>query len=147
MPERPEPELGHCARCRRLYVRTTWTVCGKCVDMEASDFARIREVLEAQPHLGVEELADRAQVTAACVLRMLDEGLIASQADDDAAVCGRCGAPAISATKRLCTGCALDLDRQLALELNQAALAKRSRVLKATAHHVHEVLSEKRGQT
>lgn len=146
MSAQPEPELAHCARCRRLYVRLKAHVCEGCYDLEESDYMRIRDVLAEDPRLTAEQVAERAQVTVACVLRMLDEGLIASRIDDDEAKCGRCGADAISARQRLCTACLLDLDRQLTLELNQARLVKKQRELKATAHHVHESLSQKRRQ-
>lgn len=144
MSAQPEPELAHCARCRRLYVRLKAHVCEQCFDMEEADFMRIRDVLAEDPRLTADEVASRAQVTVACVLRMLDEGLIANRQADDDAVCGRCGAAAISARQRLCTACLLDLDRQLTFELNQAQLLKKQRDLKATAHYVHELLSSKR---
>ncbi len=114
--------------------------------MEESDFVRIRDVLAEDPKLTAEEVASRAQVTVACVLRMLDEGLIASRREDADAQCGRCGAPALSARQRLCASCLVDLDKQLSMELNEARLLKKQREMKATAHHVHEALSAKRRQ-
>ncbi len=139
-----ELQLAHCARCRRLYVRVQSHVCEKCFDMEESDFARIRDEIEKDPNLGAEEVAARANVTVACVFRMLDEGLIANAYSGDDVVCGRCGSPAIGPRQRLCTACLMELDRQLALELNQVRLLKKAQEMKGTAHFVHEALAAKR---
>jgi hypothetical protein len=144
MPEPDEPQLAHCARCRRLYVRLTSHVCEKCFDLEESDFSRIRDEIEKDPNLSVDEVAQRAQVTVACVFRMLDEGLIAGTHDGEDVTCGRCGSPAIGPRQRLCMECLYDLDRQLSLELNQARLAKKAREMKGTAHFVHDALEAKR---
>jgi ribosomal protein L37E len=89
-------------------------------------------------------VAERAQVTLACVFRMLDEGLIADANNHEGVTCGRCGSPAIGPRQRLCTTCLYDLDRQLSLELNQARLAKKALEMKGTAHHVHDALAAKR---
>jgi hypothetical protein len=139
-----ESQLAHCARCRRLYVRVRSHVCEKCFDMEESDFSRIREVIEQDPNLTAEEVAERANVTVTCVFRMLDEGLIASAHDGEDVVCGRCGSPAIGPRQRLCTACLLDLDRELTLKLNQAKLLKKAQENKGTPHHVHETMQAKR---
>ena len=144
MLEREEPQLANCARCRRLYVQVDSHVCAKCFDMEESDFARIRDEIEKDPNLTAEEVAERANVTVACVFRMLDEGLIASARDGDDVVCGRCGSPAIGLRQRLCTACLMDLDQQVSLELNQVRLLKRANEMKGTAHFVHDALEAKR---
>lgn len=140
---RDEPELAHCARCKRLYIRMQWNVCESCRTVEEADFARIREELSRTPELTADELAERANVPVACVLRMLDEGLIASSRDDDQ-TCGRCGAPAIGPRQRLCTGCLLDLDRQITLELSEAQIRKREQVMKGKAQGVLSLLRSKR---
>ncbi len=138
-----EPELAHCARCKRLYVRLQSNVCESCRTVEAADFARIREELARTPELTADELAERANVPVACVLRMLDEGLIASAGNGDQ-TCGRCGAPAIGPKQRLCTGCLLQLDRQITQELNEAQMHKRARVMKGKAHGLLTLLRRRR---
>jgi len=144
MPVRQdEPELAHCARCKRLYIRMRWNVCESCRTMEEADFSRIREELSRASELTAEELAVRANVPVACVLRMLDEGLIASSGDDDQ-TCGRCGAPAIGPKQRLCTACLMDLDRQITHELNEAQLRKREQTMKGKAQGVLSLLRAKR---
>ena len=144
MPVRQsEPELAHCARCKRLYIRMKWNVCESCRVMEEADFSRIREELERTPELTADELAERANLPVACVLRMLDEGLLASSGDDDQ-TCGRCGAPAISPKQRLCTVCLMELDRQITQELNEAQLRKRAHVMKGKAQGVLSLLRAKR---
>lgn len=144
MSEREEPELANCARCRRLYVRISSHVCEKCFDMEESDFARIKEVIEQHPDLSAEELAERANVTVACVFRMLDEGLIAKSDDGDDLTCGRCGALAMGPRQRLCMSCLMDLDRELSLELNQVRLRRKENEMKGTAQNVRDALEAKR---
>jgi hypothetical protein len=139
-----ELQLAHCARCRRLYVRVQSHVCEKCFDMEESDFARIKDEIEKDPNLTAEDVAERANVTVACVFRMLDEGLIARTHDGEDISCGRCGSPAIGPRQRLCTGCLMDLDRQLTLELNQARLLRNAAEMKGTAYHLHDALEAKR---
>jgi transcriptional regulator with XRE-family HTH domain len=112
--------------------------------MEESDFSRIKDAIEQDPNLSAEEVAERANVTVACVFRMLDEGLIASSNTVEDVACGRCGSPAIGPRQRLCTACLLDLDRALTIELNQARLLKKAREMKGTPHHVHEAMQAKR---
>jgi len=137
-----EPELAHCARCKRLYVRLQFNVCESCRTVEEVDFARIREELARTPELTADELAERAGVPVACVLRMLDEGLLARTSDDQ--ICGRCGAPAIGPKQRLCTACLLDLDRQITQELNEAQMRKRAQVMKGKAQGLWAMLRARR---
>lgn len=138
------PTLAHCARCRRLYVRFEWNVCIACLGSEEADYGRIREELSRTPDVSIETLAERAQVTVACVLRMLDDGLIAS-ADAADRTCGQCGAPAISAKQRLCARCLLSLDRQLPRELRHAQKHRERRAtMRGTAQGVRSMLKLKR---
>jgi len=144
MRQKPEPKLAKCGRCKTLYVRTHSHVCSRCLDAEDSDFLRIRDVLVEHPTLNLapEELADAANVTIACILRMLDQDMLAAEGDEEI-LCGKCGAPAISVVQRLCTACMFDLDRQLSMELSVARL-NRPDPLNGVAHHVHQMLDAKR---
>ena len=144
MSENEEPELAHCARCRRLYVRTKSHVCEKCYDMEESDFARVRAEIERDPHLTAEQAAALANVTLACVFRMLDEGLIASASDANEVVCGRCGSPAIAPRQRLCAPCLTELDRELTVELQQVRLRQRANEMKGTANNLQDAIESRR---
>ncbi len=137
-----EPELAHCARCKRLYIRMRWNVCESCRVMEEVDFSRIREELERTPELTADELAERANLPVACVLRMLDEGLLVSTGDDE--TCGRCGEPAISPRLRLCTWCLMDLNRRITHELKEAQMRKREQVMKGKAQGVLSLLRARR---
>ena len=141
MGAKQESKLAKCGRCKTLFVRAHSHVCERCVDAEDSDFIRIRDVVVEQPHLGLEELAEEANVQVTTVLRMMHQDLLAAGADK--ALCGRCGAPALNLTQRLCTGCMFDLDRELSVELN-AIRMKLPRSLRGVAHHVHAMLSSKR---
>jgi hypothetical protein len=143
-PKQKDPQLAHCARCKRLYVRFEWNVCETCLGAEEGDHGRIREELSRTPDVSIETLAERAQVTVACVLRMLDEGLIAS-ADAADRTCGQCGAPAISAKQRLCARCLLDFDQRVSRELHQAQKHRQGmNAMKGRAGGVLSMLKTKR---
>jgi len=118
-------------------------VCTKCIHAEDTDYSLIRDALLENPEMGSEALAHTAGVTIACVMRMIDTEQLASESPDNSAICGQCGADAISQAKRLCIACLLDLDRRLGEELRIAQLNKRPPV-RGVARHVHEVLSAKR---
>ncbi len=107
-------QLEKCARCGKLFSRVSSSVCVACQAEEERDFAKIRKVLDRQTGLNPEQVAEEAQVSVECVLRMLDEGRIKNEDVGTPIKCGRCGAPAISASKRLCESCLVQLDYECA---------------------------------
>ena len=122
-------KLARCARCKNLFNKIVSEVCNLCQPDEDQDFSRIQDVLAHVKGLNVEKVAEEAGVSVDCVLRMLREGRIDNVAHDDEASCGRCGAPAISTTKRLCKRCLVVLDRECAhamQEMRQRIHAKNS---------------------
>lgn len=136
-------KLAKCARCKALYVRVRSKVCDRCQEDEEADYRRVREVLERIDHLNAEELAEEAEVSVACVLRLLDDGLLVHDSLNTPVACGRCGAQAISRTKRLCHRCLLELDAKFSEELRttrQSVVPKK----RSTANQVHQTLSLKR---
>jgi hypothetical protein len=92
-------------------------VCPDCEPDEERDFNAVREVLQQSHDLNVEQVAEAAGVSTACVLRLVDEGRISSAVPGAVIPCGRCGAPAISASKKLCERCLMNLDRDFASAL------------------------------
>lgn len=141
MPSK-DMKIAHCARCRGLFVRIRFEVCDRCLDDEEADYTRINDVLVSNKGLTVEQVAEKAEVTTACVLRMLERGLIVNEKIAENIKCGRCGAPAISASQQLCTACLQDLDKKFISEINQA----KKNVAQQHNESVHEVLNEKRKQ-
>lgn len=107
-------KLAKCARCSKLFNKIVSEVCNNCQPEEDIDFSRIQDVLSRENHLNAEEVAEIAGVSMECVLRMLREGRIDNVSHESAASCGRCGAPAISVSKRLCQRCLVNLDRECA---------------------------------
>jgi ribosomal protein L37E len=119
-------------------------VCSRCQDEENADFDKIRAVLDRSPNLNAEQVAVEAQVTVQCVTRMLDEGLIANVSLMEAVKCGRCGAPAISISKKLCQACLDKLNAQVAQAQSQIKLAQKKRVEVGEYLHARKAFEEKR---
>ena len=120
--------LVRCPRCKKLFDKGVSLVCLKCQPAEEADYQKIREVLDRSPQLNAEAVAAEAAVTVACVMRMLDEGLIANANLTENVKCGRCGAPAISLTKRLCQACLDRLNVEVAVAQSQIKLKDRKRI-------------------
>ena len=134
--------LAKCARCDKLFNRIVSAVCESCQPDEDQDFNRIHEVISMKRGLTAEQVAVEAEVPVECVLRMMSEGRIDKVESEDAK-CGRCGAPAISVTKRLCQNCLVDLDRECAhamMEMRQRIRRKEE----SDMHDVHGAVSNKR---
>jgi predicted amidophosphoribosyltransferase len=106
--------LAACPRCKKVFDKTRSAVCTRCQDAEDDDFDKIRAVLDHTPDLNAEQVAEEGQVTVDCVMRMIAEGFISSVSLADPIKCGRCGAPAISLSKRLCPACLEKLSAQTA---------------------------------
>ncbi len=98
--------MKKCPRCDRLFEKRRFPVCVPCQDEEEKDYDKIRDVLERQPDLNAEQVAGEAGVSVSCVTRMVKEGLLSNASVvGDSVKCGMCGAPAISASKKLCQAC------------------------------------------
>lgn len=119
--------LTTCPRCNRIFDKVRSSVCTKCQEAEDGDYDKIRTVLDRSPGLNAEQVAEEAGVPVACVMRMLDEGLIANAGFAKDVKCGMCGAPAISMSRKLCQACLEKLNAQVARQ--QASLK-----LKAKGH-------------
>jgi ribosomal protein L37E len=111
---------------------------------EEDDFRKISDVLADQPGLAMDEVAHKAEVSVACVRRMLDAGYVSASSIDDPAVCGRCGAKAISTSKRLCQSCLLDMDRECAEAIREMRHRVATKV-RAGVHEVRQTVEDKRG--
>lgn len=135
-----------CPRCEQPYFKLGVQVCPKCQGDEEADYAKINNVLATAPGLDADAVAEEAGVRLACVLRMLKSGRIQAVADEPA-ICGRCGAPAISHSKKLCMNCLGELDMKCAgamREMRESLRGKRSNALGSKPHQVHETLEMKR---
>jgi len=111
----PVGKISKCPRCKKMFTKTgNQLVCPSCEPMELADYEKVSDVLAQHPGLGMEAVAELAGVTTAVVLRMLDSGRLEKQDQEQKYVCGRCGKPAISKSKRLCQACLIKLDQEWA---------------------------------
>lgn len=130
-------KLAKCARCDKLFNKILSEVCNNCQPDEDSDYGRIQDVLSQESTLNVEEVAEAAGVGLDCVLRMMREGRIDNVTQEVNVTCGRCGAPAISVSKRLCQRCLANLDRECA----QAIYDLRQRLSAKGATDMNDVMA------
>jgi ribosomal protein L37E len=117
-----------CPRCKKLFDKEVSRVCTKCQPAENADYEKIRAVLDRSPQLNAEAAAAEAHVTVGCVMRMLEEGLIANVNLTEHVKCGRCGAPAISMTKKLCQSCLDKLNAEVAVAQSQIKLKEKKQL-------------------
>ncbi len=106
--------LAKCARCKKLFSKVESPVCGECQDAEAADHEKVRAVMDEFPTLNAEQLSGQSGVDLECVLRMVDEGRLTNVSTLESVTCGRCGAPAISFSKKLCQHCLDRLNAEVA---------------------------------
>ncbi len=83
---------------------------------EKADQEKVRAVLDENPNLNAEMLAERAEVSLGVVERMIADGSLTllTLEEGNQPKCGRCGAPAISMSKRLCQACLEKLNAEVA---------------------------------
>lgn len=134
-------KIAKCARCSTTFVKFKAPVCENCVDDEEADFTRISDALVENPDQNAEVIAQLANVSTACVLRMLDRGLIATEQIAPDVKCGRCGKPAISLAKKLCQSCLIKLDQNFMSEISHA---KRAQTDFDPTSSVHDIIDTKR---
>ena len=106
--------LAQCPRCKKMFSKTNTLICAACDPAEQADYKRVREILEESPGLNTQDVADKAEVPLAVVQRMLKDGALTFDKPTPGILCGQCGAPAMSATKRLCHECFNKLNMEVA---------------------------------
>jgi hypothetical protein len=136
--------LANCVRCQKLFNKIRIPVCPSCEPDEEADFEKVRQSLQALPNQSAEEVSESTGVSADCVLRLLDEGRIANVNLSENITCGRCGAPAISLSKRLCQKCLNEISVELAVAQSQIKLPPKRRVEMEMPRSVKDVVDEKR---
>lgn len=136
--------LTKCPRCKRIFDKTHSAVCPKCQDNEDADYDRIRAILDRSPNLNAEQVSAEAQVGIDCVMRMLDEGLIANVNLTEKIKCGRCGAPAISLSKKLCQACLEKLNAEVAAAQSRIKLDDKKQVQVGEYLHARRAFEDKK---
>lgn len=126
-----------------MFDKVASAVCVECQPEEDRDFDAVREALEAHPNAKPEELAEAAGVALEVVTRMLRQGVLTTAALAGASVtCGNCGAPAISASKRLCQKCLDKLNLEMARA--QASIKLGAKPRPQVDELLHEKIEKKR---
>ena len=106
--------LAKCLRCEKLFNKVENPVCPTCQPAEEQDFDKVRECINDNPDVNAETVAEMTGVELQVVLRMIDTGSITVVSIGDGSVkCGQCGAPAISASKKLCQNCLEKLNQKM----------------------------------
>jgi hypothetical protein len=105
--------LSKCLRCEKLFDKVSSPVCPGCQPDEDADIETVRNALDENPKMNAQQLSELSGVDLACVTRMIDSGQLAKINLSDPVKCGRCGAPALSATKKLCQKCLDKLNQEL----------------------------------
>ena len=106
--------LAKCPRCKKMFNKADNTVCSDCITLEMEDQDKVRAILDQNPNMNAEALSTKADVPIDVVHRMLEMGDLTSVSLGEQPRCGRCGAPAISASKKLCQGCLEKLNVEMA---------------------------------
>ncbi len=136
--------LSKCVRCEKLYNKIKSPVCPACMPDEDKDFDIIRQSLSNNPDMNAEQVAELSGVKIECVLRMIQEGLISFLKSGTEVKCGRCGAPAISMTKRLCEPCLDKLEKEVAKTRSQIQLGERKQTQVGEYSNIRQTFAEKR---
>jgi ribosomal protein L37E len=138
--------LASCQRCKNLYEKIRGPICPACEDLEEEDYELIRQALVDHPNSSAEKLAEVTGVTMDCVMRLLAQGRIETTEANKGVKCGRCGAPAISVSKRLCESCLQKLNVELARQQGKIKLPKKKDLEVGTARNTFDFEKEKDGK-
>ncbi len=139
--------LAKCARCDKLFDKAAIQVCSECLAAEETDYETVRLYLAENPDTAADKVSEATGVDVLCVLRMVDSGRIVNAANAANVKCGRCGAPAICAAKRLCTQCLESLNQELLKQRNQVKATRRKDVQIGQHASARRTLDSKREQS
>ncbi len=106
--------LAKCPRCKKMFNKADNAVCSDCITHELEDQDKVRAILDQNPNMNAEALSLKADVPIDVVHRMLEMGELTNVGLGEQPRCGRCGAPAISVSKKLCQGCLEKLNAEMA---------------------------------
>ena len=111
-----EKELEKCPRCNKLFSVNTMPVGQTCIPAGEKDWDTALPVLTENPGMNGAALSKESGVPLDVVMRMIDSGYVEEDSDElnEKIKCGRCGAPAISRSKRLCPPCLSRLEMEVA---------------------------------
>jgi predicted amidophosphoribosyltransferase len=106
--------LANCEGCNKVFNKLTTPLCPACIEQEETDLKTVNEALRAEPNQTVAQLSEQTGVSKKTILRLLQDKRIASEANLVDMKCGKCGAPAVSLSVKLCKRCAAEMSRTAA---------------------------------
>ncbi len=131
--------LATCDRCKKMFTKMSdLVICPQCLPQEEEDYERLRDILQESPQLTAEQLSEKTDIELSCVLRCIASGRIQSMDQGERVRCGRCGAPAISSSKKLCESCLNQLSQEVAKAQSKIRLPKKREVELGRALNVSE---------
>lgn len=136
--------LAKCLRCQTMFNKESSPICGGCMPAELEDQDKVRALLESEPNLSTEEAAEKAEVDISVITRMLKDGILADVASSGPPTCGQCGAPAISASKRLCQPCLDKLNSNVARAQASIKFEEKKRVEVGEYMNARQAFADKR---
>ncbi len=137
--------LAKCIRCDNLFDKMKHPVCAACLPDEENDYEKVRDVVDEHPDLSAEVVAELADVGLQVVMRMMDQGLVTNTSQlGGGSKCGRCGAPAISASKKLCHSCLEKLNQNVLRQKQEVSITKKKDVELGGASTVRDMIEQKR---
>lgn len=147
--------LANCQGCNKLFNKVTSPLCPACIDQDENDLKIVNEALREEPNLTVAQLSEKTDVSKRTILRLLKDQRITSKANLADVKCGKCGAPAISLSVKLCERCAAEMSRvaaQVCRDVSQAG-GRASSGKEASEEEpeaietVHEAIQRKTGKS
>lgn len=137
--------LAKCVRCDNLFDKGENPVCPPCKPDEESDFDKVRQCVEEHPDLSAEAVSELADVPLKVVMRMIDQGAVTNVSSlMGRPKCGRCGADAISASKKLCHTCLEMLNQSVLKEKRSIQIDKKKKVEVGEATTVRQMIDDKK---
>ena len=136
--------LAKCERCEKLFSKFDSPICPACAPEEEKDHEAVRLCIADHPDLNVETIAELSGVSVQCVMRMIDQGLVVTSLSKGTMKCGKCGAPAISASKKLCSSCLEEMNRNVAKQRSQLGEIARKQVQIGEHQTVRQAIEAKR---
>ena len=113
--------LSSCARCKKLFLKVRSNLCLACETLEEDQYDIVRQHVSQNPHDNAEKVSGGTGISIETILRFITDGRIAVQGATSVA-CGKCGKPAISASKKLCNDCLQTLNKELAQQSSRISL-------------------------
>lgn len=146
--------LANCEGCNKVFNKVTTSLCPACIEQEERDLKTINEALRDEPNQTVAQLSEKTGVNKKMILRLLKDQRIASEANLVDMKCGKCGAPAISLSVKLCKRCAAEISRTAAQACSNVeqtgGVSSSGREPSETDPHadetVHETMQRKTGK-